>query len=323
MTEERMVDGTGRTVWHAQDCLWWSRERVVELGEEFGPAGPAVANWLECQAKLQNSGGLVKSGYRAITRGVFLQGGVDEARSVVEFAVSIGFLKEFVPASRTFVARVSAYTADQARGRDTLSKADRRAEKPPPDKSGQTRTCPVPVGTGEERTGEDTPSLRSDGSRAGAPAAPAPPIDRVPDDHPAELRGVVEPVHAVLSRVAAARGANAVTLRATAMAIAAFPLRPHLEAALELEHWLVEGTGQRNKVRDVVGSFRNQLRLRWQDQQGTTPAGGPPARRPGRPAGDPAHEASRQRRALALAAERGDEDARLEYERRYGAGVPA
>lgn len=155
---------SGRTIWQAQDCAWWLRERITELGEEFGPAGPAVANWLECQAKLQNAGGLVKTGYRAIARGAFLTGGAEEAERIVRFAVDVGFLHGFEEGTRTFEAVVSAFKADQARGRDTMNKQDKReaevtaqSEEPPrtrPDKTGQDRTCPVPVGTGEKRREE-------------------------------------------------------------------------------------------------------------------------------------------------------------------------
>lgn len=158
---------SGRTIWQAQDCSWWLRERVVELGEEFGPAGPAVANWLECQAKLQNASGKVKAGYRAIARGAFLHGGAEEAERVVRFAVAIGFLTNLEEGSRTFVATVSAYRSDQSRGRDTITKGDRRTGEPTvesgetdrttPDKPGQDPTSPVAPRERreEERRGED------------------------------------------------------------------------------------------------------------------------------------------------------------------------
>jgi hypothetical protein len=157
---------TGRTIWQAQDCAWWTRERVTELGEEFGPAGPAVANWLECQAKLQNSGGKVKAGYRAIARGAFLEDGADQAERIVRFAVAIEFLTGFEEGSRTFVATVAAFKSDQSRGRDTITKGDRRTGEPTvaseesprttPDNPGQGPTCPTSPRErrGEERTEE-------------------------------------------------------------------------------------------------------------------------------------------------------------------------
>jgi hypothetical protein len=90
--------------------------------------------------------------------------------------------------------------------------------------------------------------------------------DTPPDDFPDELRAALPRVVAVLGRIAAVRGANAVTVAATARAMASYPRRPHLKAAEDLEHWLVYGTGKRNKVRDVVAYFRNQLDRRWEDQ---------------------------------------------------------
>jgi hypothetical protein len=186
----------GRTVWQAQDAAWWRRERIVELGEEFGPAGPAVANWLECEAKAQNDGGRVKAGYRAIARGAFLPGGPEDAERIVSYAVEIGFLKEFEEGTRTFTASISAYKADQARAFSAARKAAQRAAAPaetdePPrdtggqdgtdrDKAGQTWTdpsmshpvpeCPT---TGENRTGEERTAelLEQQERRASAPGS--------------------------------------------------------------------------------------------------------------------------------------------------------
>jgi hypothetical protein len=324
---------SGRTVWQAQDVLWWSRERVVELGEEFGAAGPAVANWLECQAKAQNNDGLVKSGFRAIARGAFIEGGHDRVREIVEYAVEIGFLKEYEAATRTFVARVSAFQVDQPKGAAALNKAAQRADTPATgadaagssgsavgagsgracpsgeDKSGSVRSCPPR----EEKRTEEA-SLR-EATRAAAPAArPAPPADQLPDDFPDELKPTLREVLPVLRRIAAGKGANEVTVRAAARAVAQFPRRPHVDAALDLEHWLLEGTGQRNKVKDVVGYYRNQLRDRWQDKQTSTPGGPPPRARTGKPTGDPGYDQTRHRRALALRASQGDEEAQREYD---------
>lgn len=302
-----VVDDTGRTIWQAQDCAWWSRERVVELGEEFGPAGPAVANWIECQAKLQNSGGLVKAGYRSIARGAFLHGGAEEARRIVHFAVSIGFLKNLDEGAHTFTARVSAYAGDQRTGGATLRKQAQRSKKPDravePKNGDESRSVPSCPGQsrfvtlrGEERREEDSTGEKSreprevrgeeakgkEGSgslrspiRATAPAAPVAPAnpDQPPPDFPAELLPSLPRVVEVLARIAAERQANEVRVRAVARAMATYPRRAHLEAALELEHWLVEGTGRGRHPKDVVGYFRNQLRDRWPDQA-PRPSGG-------------------------------------------------
>lgn len=90
--------------------------------------------------------------------------------------------------------------------------------------------------------------------------------DEPPVDFPDELRPQLPKVVAVLERVAAAKEANAVTVAATARAMASFPRRPHLKAAEGMEHWLVHGTGATRRVKDVVGTFRNQLDSNWQDE---------------------------------------------------------
>ena len=62
----------GRTHWWAKDSAWWRREWIVELGEEFGAEGPAVIDWLACEAKAQNDGGFVKAGRKSVARGCFV-----------------------------------------------------------------------------------------------------------------------------------------------------------------------------------------------------------------------------------------------------------
>ncbi len=118
----------GRTVWWAKDAGWWRRERIVELGEEFGPVGPAVIDWLACEAKAQNAGGVVKTGYHAIARGVFAD--VSTVRPVVSRSVPLGLLDDFVEADRVFTCRISGWTAEQARARETVKKAGQRASQP-------------------------------------------------------------------------------------------------------------------------------------------------------------------------------------------------
>lgn len=151
---------SGRTVWQAQDAAWWRRERVVLLGEEFGAEGPALVNWLECEAKAQNAGGLVKAGYSTAARGAFVAGGADRAREIVALAVEVGFLEDFTEGERTFTATIAAYQADQGTGRDSLTRSERRArasdtagqDRTGPDMSADVRNGPAPVSeTGEDR----------------------------------------------------------------------------------------------------------------------------------------------------------------------------
>lgn len=114
-------------MWRAKDAGWWRRERVVELGQEFGAAGPAALDWLESEAKAQNDGGRVRTGWRALAHSAFLKD-AEEARTVVMFAVEIGALDDFEEAGRGFVVRVSGFHADQAKGKNALRMAANRAD---------------------------------------------------------------------------------------------------------------------------------------------------------------------------------------------------
>jgi hypothetical protein len=261
----------GRTLWRAKDCGWSARDRVVELGEEFGPAGPMVLDWIEERAKLENDGGRLKSGFRAIQRGAFLRGGIEEAERIVRHAAEIGALDDLAvdEHGRTFTCRVSGWQADQTMGRAAFRQREKRTRETSheDDVTGRDESRPVThrhvsLKTGEKRTEEETDSLRSSDSSARASTRP----DEPPDDFPDDLRPMLDAVLPILTRIAAERGAAAVTVRAVARTLANYPRRPHFRAAQDLEHWLVDGTGRTVKVKDVVGFYRNQLRDRWQDQ---------------------------------------------------------
>lgn len=117
---------SGRTIWWGKDVAWWEREAIVELGEEFGAAGPAVIDWLCCRAKMQNDGGKVKAGYRAIARGVFID--AVTVSHVVSRAVQLGALDDFEESDRTFTCRISGWAADQGRADAAARKAKSRAK---------------------------------------------------------------------------------------------------------------------------------------------------------------------------------------------------
>lgn len=122
--------------------------------------------------------------------------------------------------------------------------------------------------------GSADPHPRVHGTGTGTEGGPGETRDEPPADFPDALKSVLPQVVVVLRRVAAAKGANAVSIAATARAMASYPRRPHLRAAEGMEHWLVYGTGATRRVKDVVGTFRNQLDSNWQDQaDGVQPAG--------------------------------------------------
>jgi hypothetical protein len=123
----------GRTVWWAKDSGWWRRERIVELGEEFGAAGPAVIDWLSCEAKAQNDGGVVKAGYRTVARGCFVE--LVTVRHVLSRAVQRDLLHDFTEADGAFTCHLSGWAKDQERGRAAARKAaarDRANDVPEP-----------------------------------------------------------------------------------------------------------------------------------------------------------------------------------------------
>lgn len=147
---------SGRTSWWAKDGGWYDRERVVELGEEFGPAGPLVLDWLSCQAKLQNDGpfdaptGVVKSGFRAVARGCFIAD-ADIVRSIVELAAEIGALDDLAVDGRTFTCRISGWRSEQGRAAQTARKRDQRAAGQP----GTDQDKPGPGAAATPRTTRD------------------------------------------------------------------------------------------------------------------------------------------------------------------------
>lgn len=119
---------SGKTIWWPKDTAWWRRERIVALGEEFGADGPAVIDWLSCEAKVQNDGGWVKSGPRSIARGCFVP--VATVCHVLSRSVTLGLLDDYTEEAGVVTCRLSGFGADAARGAATLrQQAKRRREE--------------------------------------------------------------------------------------------------------------------------------------------------------------------------------------------------
>lgn len=131
---------TGRTTWWAKDAAWHRRELVVELGEEFGPAGPNVLDVLSAWAQEQRAGGLVRGGFRTLAREAFVT--VSDAESIVSRSVAIGALDDLArdDDGRRFTCRVSGWRADADRGRAAIRMADMRADAgdSPPQEASET-----------------------------------------------------------------------------------------------------------------------------------------------------------------------------------------
>jgi hypothetical protein len=146
----------GRTVWWAKDSGWWRREGIVELGEEFGPAGPAVLDWLSCEAKAQNDDGHVKSGFKAVARGAFVT--PDVTCHVLSRSVQLGLVDDYEEAGGRFTCRISGWTADQERGRAAVRKSRSRAK---PESVGHDERDTVTVGHGQSVTGQESNTAAS------------------------------------------------------------------------------------------------------------------------------------------------------------------
>jgi hypothetical protein len=134
-----------------KDTGWWRREHVVELGEEFGPVGPAVLDWLSCEAKLQNDGGNVKAGPRTLARGVFSD--LVTVRNVLSRAVTIGALHHFEEHDGRFTCTISGWSSDNQRGWNAFRQADYRAKNA--EEVTERNALSRPVAPREEKSREE------------------------------------------------------------------------------------------------------------------------------------------------------------------------
>lgn len=171
---------SGRTSWYPTDAAEHDRELNVELGDEFGPAGPLVMRVMKDLAAQQSlrTDGTVRTGFRVLALKA-AKIDRDECRRIVERAGEIGALDDLVidEDGRRFTCRVSGWKADFRRGKETLKKGDQRAG----DTSPEVETDADPSATDEDvspstgdmspkipPTGHDTTSeLRSEDARDG------------------------------------------------------------------------------------------------------------------------------------------------------------
>jgi hypothetical protein len=116
----------GRTSWWPKDAAFHRRELIVELGEEFASEGPNTIDVICAWAQEQRSGGVVRGGFRTLTREAFVT--VNHAEAIVAKASEIGILDdlEVDPDGRRFTCRVSGWGADQERGRAAVRQEDKR-----------------------------------------------------------------------------------------------------------------------------------------------------------------------------------------------------
>lgn len=194
----------GRTFYLPKDVGWWRRENVVVLADEFGPVGPAVVDWLFCEAGAQRAaadraeraeyGGQVKSGVNAVKRGIGADD-VDQVRDVIERAAQVGALDDLEWLDdRRFVCRVSGWRSDVERvltREDARQRKRRQRDRERHATSHPSRdVTPGHVERKRERKKDndnDTSDANaSDSARAGAHARDATAVDR--DQHPDHMR---------------------------------------------------------------------------------------------------------------------------------------
>jgi hypothetical protein len=116
---------SGRTSWWAKDSAWWRREGIVALQEECGLLGPAVVDWLTCEAKAQDDGGYVKSGCRTIAKA--LDSDAVTVGHALSQAVRLGLLDDLEEADLKFTCRISGWRDEQEKALGAVRKARQRA----------------------------------------------------------------------------------------------------------------------------------------------------------------------------------------------------
>lgn len=289
----------GKTYWWAKDAQWLQRDGIVELGTEFGAAGPLLLDALCGMAKLENDAGHVFTGYVALARVAFTD--PDVCRQVIERAVEIGVLDDFEPADdgRRFSVRVSGWQADQKKGRAADRDAQRRARtktaaleaKPASSASDATERgnsrplthTHAPVGTGQDRTEQNTSSLRSE--------EPQTPMSSAPRSTPADdQRAVVAELFAHWQTVCQHPQAKPTPERLRAIrarlrdGYTAAQVRQAIDGAAR--HPFIDQRGKRHD--DLTLICRNGSKL----EDFADRANRPPSGHPAGPAGRPSRQAT-------------------------------
>lgn len=265
---------SGRTTWLPRDAATHDRELIVELGEEFGPAGPYALTVLADLAQQQRDGGRVRAGFRSLARKTFAD--VATVRLVIERAGEIGALDdlEVDEDGRRFKCRISGWKADQDRAKAAWKKAQQRAA----DKRGQEGdmspyrpgpSADVPL-TDQTRPGETAvvgqpPSLDAAveepqtvvASGKQGTARKRVDQDAWPENLPAALTGTAELIFDRLTAIHDACGSeHPPTRRGAGLAAEHFPDRDHAQALNDLEHWITAGAGRRRRVKDWAATYR-------------------------------------------------------------------
>jgi hypothetical protein len=118
-------------IWFSLDVDFLNNRKLIPIGEDYGPAAPAVLICLMASAKAQEftrkdgDPGSVRQGYRALARACFMHGkkGAERARGVVHAAVDAGFLQMVREEGDDFEAIIVKWTEYQ---RPSMTAAERQ-----------------------------------------------------------------------------------------------------------------------------------------------------------------------------------------------------
>lgn len=256
----------GRTSWWPCDSAEHSRELTVELGQEFGAAGPLMLRVLKDLAQQQRDEGQVRTGFRSLARDLY-DVDAERTREILEYAASIGAVDDLVidPDGRRFTCRISGWAADQARGRAAIKKAGQRE-----DQQGTTGTV-VPI------EGDSVP-VGGDVSGFVPPTRPDQTIDNQGEEQPracadASARETAgngkDSLSVLASEIAGVlqRGVDSLTTgercrpatpTAVLEVLVAHPCHPHTALAAAQD---ARGVAQsQNRAPNIVGLFAQKLR---------------------------------------------------------------
>ena len=224
----------GRTYYWKCDAAWYDRERVADLTLMYGPTGAAALHWLCCHAKALNDGGIVKTGYSAVAKGI--GGKVDEVAAAVRYAAEIGALDDFAEDGKRFTARISGWEADQ----DRLDHVERQTRYRERVKAGQTVT---PRDAGVTRGDEERESSRRETTTS--------------------LRSVVDarwdPVLSRLVVVAIAKGCEVPEAAKLVSYCERYADRDHVAEAEAFNLYYVDGAGENRRIKSLSQTWGNWL----------------------------------------------------------------
>lgn len=227
---------SGRSYFWGKDAGWWRRRRNVVLLREFGVAGPAVIDWLSCEAKAQHlpgsKAGYVKTGVESIADALRLDD--EEVRAILSRSVTLLALDDYEEHDDLFTCRVSGWADDQKRMQDAMRQQAKRDRD-------KTET---PDEHGESDVADDVASHAASRSVTERHANPPRGEERREETEEEEAResdGLIHPqLHDVLAILHGAPGLLVEELAVNA-ALMSRPDLDAIEVARRVESWAHEG----------------------------------------------------------------------------------